>query len=152
MGDPRPVVVSFVAGDHLALADFYRNAFGFVEVEAVRSPIFTALRTPTVVLGFHHDDAYELLGLDQRRGAVGGGVHVTFDVGSAADVDAMAPTLQELGAQLIKGPFTTYYQARQMVMADPEGNVFRVSDTQDALGVALRPDRAKGVDRRSVHG
>jgi hypothetical protein len=34
---------------------------------------------------------------------------------------------------VVKGPFTTYGDARQVVFADPEGNLFRVSDTQRAL-------------------
>jgi predicted enzyme related to lactoylglutathione lyase len=38
-----------------------------------------------------------------------------------------------LGATVVQGPFTTYYHARQIVYADPEGNIFRVTDTQPAL-------------------
>jgi uncharacterized glyoxalase superfamily protein PhnB len=47
--------------------------------------------------------------------------------------DASVERFTALGATVVKGPFTTYYDARQVVYLDPEGNVFRVSDTQAAL-------------------
>ena len=68
----------------------------------------------------------------RRRGGVSAD-HVTFDLGSAEQVDAAIDALVALGATLVQGPFTTYYEARQAVMTDPEGNVFRISDTQTAL-------------------
>ena len=134
-----PVVaqlVSFFCQDHLALAGFYREAFGFAEVEEVRSPIFTALAAGGIALGFHADDAYALLGVEDRRGARAG-THVTFDLGTAAAVDACVPRLCALGATVVQGPFTTYYDARQVVLVDPEGNVLRVSDTQQALTLGV---------------
>lgn len=134
-----PVVaqlVSFFCHDHLALAAFYREAFGFAEVEEVRSPVFTALAAGGVALGFHADDAYGLLGVEDRRGARGA-THVTFDLGTAAAVDAAVPRLVALGATVVQGPFTTYYDARQVVLCDPEGNVLRVSDTQQALTLGV---------------
>jgi predicted enzyme related to lactoylglutathione lyase len=33
----------------------------------------------------------------------------------------------ELGGAILKSPYDTYYSARQAVLADPEGNVFRVN-------------------------
>lgn len=133
----RPVaaqLVSFFCRDHVALAGFYREAFGFAEVTAVRSPIFTALAAGGVALGFHADEAHELLGVADRRGARGG-THVTFDLTTAAAVEAAVPRLVALGATLVQGPFTTYYEARQAVLLDPEGNVLRISDTQAPLAL-----------------
>jgi predicted enzyme related to lactoylglutathione lyase len=118
--------------DHLALADFYRQAFGWTELEAVRSPIFTALRAGPVVVGFHADEAFDLLGMGDRRGSAGA-THLTVDLGSAEAVDASVERLVELGAAVVQGPFTTYYDARQVVLTDPEGNVVRVSDHQASL-------------------
>ena len=74
--------------------------------------------------------------MGDRRGAATGN-HVTFDLGTAEEVDASVEPLTALGATVMKGPFTTYYDARQVVYLDPEGNVFRVSDTQGALSFWL---------------
>lgn len=125
-------LVSHFSSDHEALAQFYVDAFGFEPVAEVASPIFVALAAGGVALGFHADEAYDLLGVADRRGGVSAH-HVTFDVGTAEAVDAAIEPLVALGATLVQGPFTTYYQARQAVMADPDGNVFRISDTQPAL-------------------
>lgn len=118
--------------DHEALAGFYIEAFGLSPVAEVGSPIFIALDAGNVALGFHAADAYDLLGIADRKGGVTAN-HVTFDLGTVAAVDAAVDELIALGATLIQGPFTTYYGARQTVLADPEGNVFRISDTQPAL-------------------
>lgn len=125
-------LVSHFSSDHEALARFYVDAFGFEVIPEVASPIFVALDAGGVALGFHADEAYDLLGVADRRGGVTAH-HVTFDVGTVEAVDSAIEPLVALGATLIQGPFTTYYDARQAVMADPDGNVFRISDTQAAL-------------------
>ena len=125
-------LVSHFCEDHVALAAFYEQAFGFERVDEVTSEIFVALDAGGVALGFHADAAYELLGVAGRRSAASAH-HVTFDLGTAAAVDAAVEVLVGLGATLVQGPFTTYYDARQAVFTDPEDNVFRISDTQAAL-------------------
>jgi len=127
------VLVSLFCRDHRALAAFYAEAFGFGPVDAVESPIFTALDAGRFVLGFHADEAYDLLGLADQRDQAGNRVHITFDVGSFDDVDAAAPAMVAAGATLVQGPFTTYYDARQVVLTDPEGNVFRISSSQPGV-------------------
>jgi len=127
------VLVSMFCRDHRALAAFYAEAFGFGPVDAVESPIFTALDAGRFVLGFHADEAYDLLGLADQRDQAGNRVHITFDVGSFDDVDAAAPAMVAAGATLVQGPFTTYYDARQVVLTDPEGNVFRISSSQPGV-------------------
>jgi predicted enzyme related to lactoylglutathione lyase len=126
----RAILVSVFCRDHVALAGFYRRAFGFGEIEVARSPIFTALDAGGITLGFHADEAYDLLGLADRRGVPPGATHVTIEVGSFEDVDAALGPLLAAGATLVQGPFTTYYDARQLVLLDPEGNVLRVSSSQ----------------------
>jgi catechol 2,3-dioxygenase-like lactoylglutathione lyase family enzyme len=134
---PRPSLqlVSVLCREHVALADFYAAAFGFVRVPEVQSPIFVALRAGGVALGFHADEAHDLLAVGDRRGGTTAN-HLTFDLGTAAAVEASVDRLTALGATVVKGPFTTYYGARQVVFADPEDNLFRVSDTQAALAFA----------------
>jgi predicted enzyme related to lactoylglutathione lyase len=128
----RAQLVSFFCRDHAALAAFYATAFELDAVPQVASPIFTALDAGGVALGFHADDAYALLGVDDRRGARSA-THVTFELGSPTAVDASVDRLTALGARVVKGPFDTYYGARQVVYADPEDNLFRVTDQTMAL-------------------
>jgi catechol 2,3-dioxygenase-like lactoylglutathione lyase family enzyme len=129
---PYAQVVSTMCRDHVALADFYTAAFGFARVPQVESPIFIALAAGGVALGFHADEAFDLLEVGERRGGLTAN-HVTFDLGTAEAVEASVEAFAALGATVVKGPFTTYYDARQVVYLDPEGNVFRVSDTQAPL-------------------
>jgi uncharacterized glyoxalase superfamily protein PhnB len=129
----RAILVSVFCTDHVALADFYARAFGFDEITVARSPIFTALDAGGITLGFHADDAYDLLGLADRRGLPPGPTHVTIEVGSSDDVDAALEPLLAAGATHVQGPFTTYYDARQLVLLDPEGNVLRVSSSQTGV-------------------
>jgi predicted enzyme related to lactoylglutathione lyase len=131
---PCAQLLSTMCHDHVALADFYSAAFGFPRVPEVESPIFVALAAGGVALGFHADEALDLLGVADRRGGATGN-HVTFDLGTAEAVEASVERFTALGATVVKGPFTTYYDARQVVYLDPEGNVFRVSDTQAPLAL-----------------
>ena len=128
----RVQLVSFLCTDHESLAGFYRDAFGFEVIPEVGSPIFTALDAGGVALGFHAEDAYDLLGIGDRRNVLGP-THVTIDLGTVDAVEASVERLTDLGASVVQGPFTTYYDARQVVFLDPERNVLRVSDTQPAL-------------------
>ena len=134
---PAAQLVSFFCRDHLALADFYATAFGFDRVAEVESPIFVALPAGAGALGSPADEAFDLLAGADRRGGVAA-THVTFDLGTPEAVDASVEAFTALGATVVKGPFTTYYDARQVVFLDPEGNVLRVSDTQPALAVLGR--------------
>ena len=143
-GDVSPMVmpisasvnlVSIFCDNHRELAQWYGTTFGFAEIVELSSPWFIALWAGRVGLGFHHDDAFDLLGLGDRRGATGTRLHCTLDAGPADEVDAAADRRRAVGATIIKGPFTTYYGARQIVFADPEGNVMRLSTPQPALDV-----------------
>jgi hypothetical protein len=108
---PYAQVVSTMCRDHIALADFYTAAFGFERVPEVESPIFVALAAGGVALGFHADEAFDLLELGGRRGGVTGN-HVTFDLGTADAVDASVERFVALGATVLKGPFTEHLAAR----------------------------------------
>lgn len=126
-------LVSLFCRDHRSLADWYASVFGFAEIQEVASPLFVALAAGPLALGFHHADAYDLLDIGVERRARGTTVHCTFDIGSPERVDAALATLTAQGATILKAPFTTYYGARQIVFADPEDNVMRLSSRQDAL-------------------
>lgn len=136
---PVPCLLSIICDDHLALAGFYAAACNYPEIEELRSPIFTALRTPSVAIGFHHRQAFELLGLVETRGS-SGQMHVNLDVGDRDGVLATGEAFLAHGATLIKEPFETYYGAFQTVVADPEGNVVRITTAQPALTTRCEGD------------
>ena len=119
--------VSILAQDIDAVARFYQDVFGFEEIAAYRTPVFRALAATPVLLGIHGPEAYELLGLVgcQDRGGVTS--MVNFDVDGRDEVVSLAERVVTKGGRLIKAPFDTYYGAFQAVLADPEGNVFRVN-------------------------
>ena len=46
--------------------------------------------------------------------------------------DALVARAVELGGSVVKAPYTTYYNAHQVVLADPECNVFRINHRMGA--------------------
>jgi predicted enzyme related to lactoylglutathione lyase len=125
----RLAYVNVFSRDPERLASFYTALFGFAEIAGHRSPIYRCLDAGGVELGFNADKAYDLLGLGDRRtrGDRTVSVYATFEVASSAAVDALAARAAELGGDILKSPYDTYYNARQAVLADREGNVFRVN-------------------------
>lgn len=127
----RLAYVNLFARDIEALSGFYVALFGFSEIIGHRSPIYRCLDAGGIELGFNAGKAYELLELTRRRPSGEGEAPVTayftYEAPSAAAVDALVARARELGAALVKAPYTTYYNAHQAVLADPEGNVFRIN-------------------------
>ena len=119
--------VNIFSKDVVKLSGFYRDVFGFEEIEEIRSPIFVGLRTGQSNLGFNAQDAYDLLQLSEFKNPTGVNFLLNFDVESVEDVDRMTPLAVELGARLIKPPYKTYYNWYQSVLLDPEENVFRMN-------------------------
>jgi predicted enzyme related to lactoylglutathione lyase len=123
--------VNIFAKDIVALSQFYIDVFGFTEIEKIRSPIFRGLDTGQSSIGFNAQDAYGLLKLDAFSQVSGIKFLLNIDVASMAEVDRMVPKAVSLGAQLIKAPYTTYYNWYQAVLLDPEQNVFRINHMMD---------------------
>ncbi len=124
---PTLSYVNIFARDIVALSGFYRELFGFVEIPAIRSPIFVGLDTGKSCLGFNAPDAYGLLKLDDYANPTGVKFLLNIDVDGRDDVDRMVPIALEAGATLIKSPYVTYYNWYQAVLLDPEQNVFRIN-------------------------
>lgn len=124
---PTLSYVNVFARDIVALSQFYMDAFGFTEIEKMRSPIFRGLETGRSNLGFNAQDAYGLLKLDEFSQVSGVKFLLNIDVSSAAEVDRLTPKAISLGAKLMKPPYKTYYNWYQAVLLDPEGNVFRIN-------------------------
>ena len=116
----RVAYVNVLARDNVALSLFYQRLFGFPEIETHRSPIYRCLDAGGMELGFNADEAYDLLGIGDRRpsGPSPVRVYFTIEVGAPEAVDAAAALAATHGGAVIKPPYTTYY---------PEGNVFRVN-------------------------
>jgi uncharacterized glyoxalase superfamily protein PhnB len=133
-------LVSMFCADHQALATWYKRTLGFDEISVLTTPLFIALAAGPRAVGFHQDEAYDLLGVPGDRQPRGTRIHLVFDVGDATAVDAALPTLLAHGAVIVRKPFTTYYGARQIVFRDPEGNMMRLSSSQTALHVSEGPD------------
>ena len=126
----RLAYVNLFAQDIEALSGFYIALFGFREMIGHRSPIYRCLDAGGIELGFNAHKAYELLQLSHRMpGQTPGPVsaYFTFEAASTAAVDQLAARAVELGGAVVKVPYTTYYNAHQAVLTDPENNVFRVN-------------------------
>lgn len=108
--------------------EFYRALLGAAEILEQASPIYRGLKLPGISLGFHAPEAYELLDLADFRGSTpSAGHYPTFNLDSKEAVDQMLEHALQLGAILRKGPYTTYYNAYQVVLLDPERAVFRLN-------------------------
>jgi predicted enzyme related to lactoylglutathione lyase len=125
----RIAYVNLFAADPQRLADFYSRLFGFAEIEAHRSPIYRCLDANGIELGFNAHAAYDLLGIPDRKGEDSTAVraYFTIEVDAPEAVNAIAASATAEGGCVIKQPYDTYYNARQAVLEDPEGNVFRVN-------------------------
>ena len=126
----RLAYVNYLARDIEALSNFYAELLGLRELETHRSPIYRCLDAGGLELGFNAAPAYDLLGIgDRRPGAEPAPVtcYATFEASSREGVDAIAARAAALGGGVRKPPYLTYYNGWQAVLADPEGNVFRVN-------------------------
>ncbi len=125
----RLAYVNLFARDIDKLSSFYSELFGFPEIVGHRSPIYRCLDAGGVEFGFNAELAYDLLGLSTRKPGAQKTIsaYFTIEIASAAAVDALAARVVELGGKVVKPPYDTYYNARQAVLEDPEGNVFRIN-------------------------
>ena len=125
----RLAYVNILAKDIDALSSFYMSVFSFREIEGHRSPIYRCLEAGGVELGFNAPLAGELLNIQIRCPERGDGLatYITFEMES---VDALEDTFHvalAYGARVLMAPYDTYYNARQCVLEDPEGNCFRIN-------------------------
>lgn len=126
-GEVTISLASIVSDDIVGLADFYARTFGFAEVESLRSDIFRGLDAGGVTLGFSATVVYEMLHIERWADPKGTKQYLTFEVVDDGAVDAATTRAVGNGADLLHDPYETYYDAYQAVLADPEGNVFRIN-------------------------
>ncbi len=109
---------------------FYTAVLDAPEAVSARSAIFRAVALPHAQLGLHAPAAAALLGLADRvdsRHPPAVSAYATFMLDDAAAVNRACECALQSGARLIKAPYATYYGQWQVVLADPEGHVFRLS-------------------------
>jgi predicted enzyme related to lactoylglutathione lyase len=126
----RLAYTNYFARDIEALSGFYAALFGFAELATHRSPIYRCLDAGGTELGFNAHAAYDLLLLGERRPATAPppvSAYFTFEVGARDVLDDIVGRVAALGGRIVKPPYTSYYNAYQAVLEDPEGNVFRVN-------------------------
>jgi catechol 2,3-dioxygenase-like lactoylglutathione lyase family enzyme len=128
---------SLLVRDIDRVADYYRSVFGLTEVDELASPHFRGLRLGGTILGFSGPHAYELLKIE-RPTADHVSVHsfLTFETEDTGEVDRLTARALECGGTLVSEPGDTYYGAWQSVLADPEGNVFRINHLKIAAPVS----------------
>lgn len=118
---------------------FYQEIIGWRDVPEWGSPIYRVLERDGVQIGFNGSQAYDLLGLGRRKPVEGRDADVTsmltFMVDEWGAVNDVAKKLLKLGGKVVQGPFPTYYGHWQLVFADPEGNIARVSSVSLPPGV-----------------
>lgn len=118
---------SFICDDIEALSGFYADVFELDEVEELRSDIFRGLDVDGVTLGFSAQVVYEMLSIERWASPTGTSQYLTFEVADDDAVSATTSAAVAAGAELLHEPYETYYGAFQSVLADPEGNVFRIN-------------------------
>jgi catechol 2,3-dioxygenase-like lactoylglutathione lyase family enzyme len=122
------LAINVFCRDHVRLFEFYRTLLEAPEMVAHASPIYRGLQLPGVSLGFHDEKAYELLEVsDLKPEKPSAGHYPTFNLDSKAAVDQRTSVALSLGANVRKEPYLTYYNAYQVVLLDPEGNLFRLN-------------------------
>jgi predicted lactoylglutathione lyase len=121
--------VNVLAQDVDRLTKFYAELLSLNENLAQRTPIFRSLHGGTVQLGINAQKAYELLNISERRPVDDRNVRIlmTFEASKREAVDDMAQRIESLGGGIVKLPHQTYYDMWQVVLQDPEGNIFRVN-------------------------
>jgi hypothetical protein len=124
------IEISHFARDIVKLSAFYAKLFEVSYIDSVASPIYRALDILGTRLAFHDFKAYALLELSERVAVAPVkpvGTYVTFNVAGKPELEALMHHAVQLGARVLKPPYVSYYNAYQVVLADPEDNVFRLN-------------------------
>lgn len=124
-------IASIIADDIVELSAFYASVFGLEELVEYRTEIFRGLDLGGVVLGFSPPQVYEMLQIADWADARGTRQYLTFETGSEEEVARLTESALMLGGRLLHAPYDTRYGSRQSVLADPEGNVFRINHFRD---------------------
>ncbi len=120
-------LASYISADFVALFEFYSSTFDLPEVEELHSDIFRGADVSGLTLGFSAPVVYEMLNIQEWSEPKGTAQYLTFEMPSDEEVTAATKRAIDNGARLLHDPYETYYNAWQSVLADPDGNVFRIN-------------------------
>jgi len=124
---------SVIADDIVALSAFYSAVLGFPFVEDA-TDIYRGLDAGRgLVLAFSAPAVYDLLGMTSYRPVSGTRQYLTFELDSDDEVDERSELALLNGATVLHGAYETSYGAYQVVLADPEGNVFRLNHARPSV-------------------
>jgi catechol 2,3-dioxygenase-like lactoylglutathione lyase family enzyme len=121
---------SVIARDIDALCDYYAAVLEAPVLVDHATPIYRAIDLGGTTLAFSAEVVYDLLGIGAwtpEEGTAATREYLTFGVDSEEELESRTKTAVAAGGQLLKGPYDTSYGAYQTVIADPEGNVFRLN-------------------------
>ena len=120
-------IASVIADDIVELSRYYADVFELEELVEFRTDIFRGLDLGGIVLGFSPPDVYEMLHMNDWSGPQGTKQYLTFEAGSDDDVERLTEAAVDRGGRILHEPYDTAYGSRQSVLADPDGNVFRIN-------------------------
>ena len=120
-------LASFISERFVELFEFYASTFDLLEVESLRSDIFRGADASGVTIGFSAPVVYEMLNIQPWADAKGTTQYLTFECASDDAVIATTARAVANGGRVLHDPYETYYGAYQAVLADPDGNVFRIN-------------------------
>ena len=120
-------LASFISEDFVGLFEFYSTTFDLPEVEALRSDIFRGADASGVTIGFSAPVVYEMLHIQDWAHATGTSQYLTFECATDEEVLQRTSAAVRLGGEMLHEPYETYYGAYQSVLADLDGNVFRIN-------------------------
>ncbi|MEP1124984.1 MAG: VOC family protein [Ilumatobacter sp.] len=120
-------LASFISEEFVALFEFYSTTFELAEVEELHSDIFRGAHVGDMTLGFSAPVVYEMLAIQEWSDPKGTTQYLTFEAASDDEVSTLTERAVVNGARLLHDPYETYYGAFQSVLADPDGNVFRIN-------------------------
>lgn len=129
----RVSLASFISADFVQLFEFYSATFDLPEVEELHSDIFRGADVSGTIIGFSDPVVYEMLNIQEWAEPKGTTQYLTFECDSDEAVIATTDRAVAGGARLLHEPYETYYGAFQSVLADPDGNVFRINHFRSAL-------------------
>lgn len=120
-------LASYISEDFVALFEFYSSTFDLPEVVELHSDIFRGADVSGLTLGFSAPVVYEMLHIEEWANPTGTSQYLTFELESDEAVTAATEKAEANGVRLLHDPYETYYDAWQSVLADPDGNVFRIN-------------------------
>ncbi len=126
-------LIGIFTKDIVKVSTFYREVFGFKELDQFASDIFRGVDTGQTWIGFSAHKAYSLLGMEQYAQTQGNKFTLNFDVGTKAELDRIYAAALQKGATSVKAPFSHRYDDENhthwhlAILLDPEGNAFRLS-------------------------